>query len=78
MNNTVNNIVNQVKSLSKKEYNELLSWLSDYELKQMDKWDKEIENDLIENDNLNRLIKKAEEDIEKGRTKSLDEVLDKS
>jgi hypothetical protein len=78
MSETVNNIVNQVKSLSKKDYNELLSWLSNYELKHMDNWDKEIESDLIENDNLNKMISDAEEDIKKGRTKSLDEVLNNS
>ena len=74
MTETVNNSVKQVKSLSENDYNELLSWLSDYELKHKDYWDKEIKSDLIEDNNLKKIISEAEEVIKKGRIKSLDEV----
>jgi len=41
---TVERIAEVVKTLPEKEFDEFLSWLSDYELAHPDRWDKEIES----------------------------------
>ena len=45
MTTRVEQIVEQVKALPEEEREELLTWLSDFELKHSDDWDKEITQD---------------------------------
>ncbi len=45
MNNKVVKLTEDIKSLDKRDHEEFLKWLSDYELSQMDDWDLEIKAD---------------------------------
>ena len=75
---TVEKIAAKVKSLPRKELDELLTWLADYELQQSDEWDKEIERDSQSGGHLQKVISRARKDISAGRVKPLDEVLNDS
>jgi hypothetical protein len=73
---TVEKIAGEVQALPKKELDEFLSWLADYELANPDRWDKEIERDSQPGGPLDAVLKRVRSDIAAGRTKPLDEVID--
>ena len=75
MTSVVAKIVDDVKQLDKAELDELLAWLAEYELSQMDAWDREIERDSRPGGRLGKLVERARRDISEGRTRPLDEVL---
>jgi hypothetical protein len=72
---TVEKIADEVKSLPRAEFDELLAWLAEYELQQPDEWDKAMERDSQPGGRLQDVIDRARKDIVAGRTKPLDEVL---
>jgi hypothetical protein len=72
---SVQEIITAVKGLSDAEKAEFLARLNELDLE--DAWDRQIEADAKAG-RLDHLWQKALEDIEAGRTKSLDEVLDHS
>jgi hypothetical protein len=75
---TVRKIAEQVKALPKRELDEFLSWLAEFELEHADKWDKEVEKDSKPGGRLSSVLKRVRGDIAEGRTKPLDEVVDNS
>ena len=75
MTTAVERIVDQVKLLDQNELEELLEWLADQQLSEIDAWDKEIELDSQPDGRLAPVIARAREDIAAGRTKPLDEVI---
>ena len=78
MTTIVEQIVGQVRSLSAKELDELLSWLADYELEHLDEWDKEFERDSQDGGCLSWVLERVRADIASGRTRPLDEFIDNS
>ncbi len=78
MTTIVEQIVGQVKSLSAKELDELLSWLADYELEHLDEWDKEFERDSQDGGSLSSVLDRVRADIASGRTRPLDDFIDNS
>jgi hypothetical protein len=72
----VERIVDEVKSLPQAQREELLAWLAEYELQQVDEWDAAIERDAQPGGRLQETIDRARKDIAAGRIKPLDEVLD--
>ncbi len=78
MNATVQKIAAEVRSLPKKELDEFLSWLAEYELSHPDRWDEQIERDAQSDGRLHAVLKRVRDDIEAGRTKPLDEVINNS
>lgn len=78
MNNLVERITEEVKQLDSEQREELLSWLSDYELSTMDEWDREIAHDSQPEGRLSRVLNRVRCDIEAGRTKPLDQFLNNS
>jgi len=78
MTTIVEQIVGQVRSLSAKELDELLSWLADYELEHLDEWDKEFEQDSQDGGRLSPVLQRVRADIASRRTRPLDEFIDNS
>jgi len=78
MTTIVEQIVGQVRSLSAKELDGLLSWLADYELEHLDEWDKEFERDFQDGGRLSSALERVRADIASGRTRPLDEFIDNS
>jgi hypothetical protein len=76
MTTRVEQIAEQVKSLPLSEREELLAWLADFELGQVDAWDEEIARDSQPGGRMERVINRARRDIAQGRTKPLGEVID--
>ena len=76
MTTRVEQIAEQVKSLPLSEREELLAWLADFELGQVDAWDEEIARDSQPGGRMERVINRARRDIAQGRTKLLGEVID--
>jgi hypothetical protein len=74
---TVEKIANEVRALPKKELDEFLSWLADFELGNPDRWDREIAEDSQPKGRLEGVLQRVRADIAAGRTKPLDEVIDK-
>ena len=74
----VKKIAEQVKALPESELDEFLSWLAEYQIGHLDKWDQEIERDSQNGGALSPLLKRVRADIASGRTKPLDEVIDNS
>ena len=72
---SVAEIIDAVKGLSESEKGEFLNGLMEIDFE--DAWDRQIEADAKAG-RLDHLWQKALEDIEAGRTKPLDEVLDHS
>jgi hypothetical protein len=70
---SVQEIIAAVKNLSESEKAEFLNRLSEIDFE--DEWDRQIEADAKAG-RLDHLWQRALEDIEAGRTKPLDEVLD--
>ncbi|MDR4497831.1 MAG: hypothetical protein MRK02_07925 [Candidatus Scalindua sp.] len=75
MNNKLTKLTEDIKSLEKREFEEFLKWLSDYELSQMDEWDLEIKADSQEGGRLQPVIDRARKDISDNKVKPLDEFL---
>jgi hypothetical protein len=75
MTRKVEEIAAQVKALREEERDEFLSWLADFELQQLDDWDREIARDSQPGGRLDRVIARGRKDIADGRTKPLDEVI---
>ena len=76
MTSRVEQIAEQVKSLPLSEREELLAWLADFELGQVDAWDEEIARDSQPGGRMERVIDRVRRDIAEGRTKPLGEVID--
>ncbi len=76
MTTRVEQIAEQVKSLPLSEREELLAWLADFELGQVDAWDEEIARDSQPGGRMQRVIDRVRSDIAQGRTKPLGEVID--
>ena len=76
MTTRVEQIAEQVKSLPISEREELLAWLADFELGQVDAWDEEVARDSQPGGRMQRVIDRVRRDIAEGRTKPLDEVID--
>ncbi len=75
MNNKVMKLTEDIKSLDKRDHEEFLKWLSDYELSQMDDWDLEIKADSQEGGRLQPIIDRARKDISDKKVKPLDQFL---
>ena len=76
MTTRVEQITEQEKSLPLSEREELLAWLADFELGQVDAWDEEIARDSQPGGRMQRVIDRVRSDIAQGRTKPLGEVID--
>jgi hypothetical protein len=76
MTSRVERIAEQVKSLPLSEREELLAWLADFELGQVDAWDEEMARDSQPGGRMQRVIDRVRRDIAQGRTKLLGEVID--
>jgi len=76
MTTRVEQIAEQVKSLPLSEREELLAWLADFELGQVDAWDDEMARDSQPGGRMQRVIDCVRRDIAQGRTKPLGEVID--
>ena len=76
MTTRVEQIAEQVKSLPLSEREELLAWLADFELGQVDAWDEEMARDSQLGGRMQRVIDRVRRDIAQGRTKPLGEVID--
>ncbi len=77
VNATVRKLADEVRSLPENEREEFLSWLAEYELSHPDPWDEQIERDASDG-RLDAVLKRVRDDIQAGRTKPLDEVIDNS
>jgi hypothetical protein len=75
MNNKVMKLTEDVKSLDKRDHEEFLKWLSDYELSQMDDWDLEIKADSQEGGRLKPILERVRKDISENKVKPLDQFL---
>ena len=76
MTSRVEQIAEQVKSLPLSEREELLAWLADFELGQIDAWDEQIARDSLPGGRMQRVLDRVRRDIAAGRTKPLGEVID--
>jgi hypothetical protein len=76
MTTRVEHIAEQVKSPPLSEREELLAWLADFELGQVDAWDEEIARDSQLSGRMQRVLDRVRRDIAEGRTKPLGEVID--
>jgi hypothetical protein len=76
MTTRVERIAEQVKSLPLSEREELLAWLAEFELGQVDAWDAEIAQDSLPGGRMQRVLDRVRRDIAEGRTKPLGEVID--
>ncbi len=56
-------LAQDIKSLDKRDHEEFLKWLSDYELSQMDDWDLEIKADSQEGGRLKPILERVRNDI---------------
>jgi hypothetical protein len=75
---TVQKIAAEIESLPEQEFDQFLSWLTDYELSHPDRWDKELERDSLPGGRLDAILQRVRGDITAGRTKPLDEVINNS
>jgi hypothetical protein len=78
MTNRVEQITEQVKTLSVSEREELLSWLAEFELGQADAWDAEIARDTQPGGRMQRVLDCVRRDIAENRTKPLHQVINSS
>ena len=78
MTTAVQKIVDEVRQLRKAELDELLAWLADYQLSEMDAWDQEIAADSLPGGRLEGVLRRVRRDVAEGRTRPLDEVFDNS
>ena len=66
MTTRVEQIAEQVKSLPLSEREELLAWLADFELGQVDAWDEEMARDSQPGGRMQRVIDRVRRDIAEG------------
>lgn len=78
MNVTVENLTKEVRALPPGEFDEFLSWLSEFEAEQMDEWDRDIERDSRLGGRLKTILARVRTDIAAGRTKPLDDIINNS
>ena len=78
MNVTVENLTKKVRALPPREFDEFLSWLSEFEVEQMDAWDRGIERDSRSGGRLKTVLARVHTDIAAGRTKPLDDIINNS
>ena len=78
MTSTVQKLAEQIKSLPDSEFDELLSWLTEYELEHADEWDEQIRTDTQPGGQLESMVERTHKDIMAGKIKPLDEVIDNS
>ncbi len=76
MTTRVEQIAEQVKSLPLSEREELLAWLAEFELGQVDAWDADITQDSLPGGRMQHVLDRVRRDIAEGRTKPLGEVID--
>jgi hypothetical protein len=74
MSATVEKILREVKSLSSQEREELWDRVAAEEANNLDNWEKQIERDSKAG-KLDHLLAELKEDIQAGRVKPLDEVI---
>jgi hypothetical protein len=74
MNATVEKILQEVKSLSCQEREELVERVAGEEASKLDDWEKQVERDSNAG-KLDHLLAELEDDIKAGRVKPLDEVI---
>jgi uncharacterized membrane protein YkoI len=74
MSATVERILREVKSLSSQEREELWDRVAAEEANNLDNWEKQIERDSKAG-KLDHLLAELKEDIQAGRVKPLDEVI---
>ena len=75
MNNKVLKLTEDIKSIEKRDHEEFLKWLSDYELSPMDDWDLEIKADSQEGGRLKPILVRVRKDISDKKVKPLEEFL---
>ena len=78
MSTMVEKIVQEVRSLSPKEKEELWVCLANDSITEMDEWDRQMEKDFSPGGRGTKLIERARADIAAGRTKPLDEIINNS
>lgn len=71
----VQKIAAEIEALPEGEFDQFLSWLTDYELSHPDRWDQEMERDSVPGGRLDAILQRVRGDIAAGRTKPLDEVI---
>jgi uncharacterized membrane protein YkoI len=74
MSATIEKILKEVKSLSSQEREELWDRVAAEEANNLDEWEKQIERDSKAG-KLDHLLAELKEDIQAGRVKPLDEVI---
>ncbi len=62
-------IVEQVRRLDRNELEELLSWLADRELDEMDAWDTKLAEDSQPGGRLGAVLRRVRKDVAAGRTR---------
>ena len=62
MTTAVKRIVDEVRRLDRQELEELLSWLAEHELSEMDEWDKKIERDSQPGGRLTQVLRLVRKD----------------
>ena len=72
MTSKVEKIVGEVKALPPNERDEFLSWLAEFEIEQVDDWDREIASDSKPGGRLEGVLDRVRKDIAQGRTKPLE------
>jgi len=78
MNVMVENLTKEVRALPPREFDQFLSWLSEFEAEQMDEWDRNIERDSRKGGRLKTVLARVRADIVAGRTKPLDDIINNS
>jgi hypothetical protein len=76
MTRTLEKLTDEVKALPDDQLEEFLAWLSDFETERMDAWDGKLASDSRPGGRLQDVISRAQEDINSGKTKPLDELID--
>lgn len=76
MTRAVEKLADKVKALPEEQLEEFLAWLAEFEAERLDSWETEVAADSRPGGRLQPLIDRARDDIAKGKTKPLDEVLD--
>jgi len=78
MTKNIQKIAEQIKALPNNEFEEFLSWLTEYEMEHSDQWDDELECDSKPGGRLDSVLNRVRGDISEGRTKPLNEVINDS
>ncbi len=76
MTKTVEKLADKVKALPEEQLEEFLAWLADFEAERLDSWETEVSTDSRPGGRLQPIVDRARDDIAKGKTQPLDEVLD--